>query len=128
MFVTPMPAGSYNHPAPRVRLPQNWESTPARAHAREPLVGAVELLGAGQGLGALPDAVEGADAGAADDLVAESLAATVLGELHLEAEQARDDLVEQTAALPVAIEAPAKVGVGRVELIADRIHHVLCVA
>ena len=59
---------------------------------------------------------------------AEGLAAAVLGHLHVEAEQLRDDRVERAAALAVALQAPAQLGVAGVELLADGVHDVLGVA
>src|SRR5262245_59839547 len=107
------------------RLPEQRGQEPvlaSRAHPLHPLGGAVELLGAGQVLRLAPGTVERPDPVRGDDLVREGLAAPVLGELHLEAEELRDDRVEQATPLAVAIQRGAELGEAGVELIADGVH------
>ena len=54
------------------------------AHAFDPVGGAVQLVGPGQGVGLAPGAIERSDAVGANHLVTESLAAAILGEAGLQ--------------------------------------------
>src|SRR6476646_271940 len=86
-------------------------------HPFDPLRRAVQLLRTRQRLRPTPGPVERPDPVGSHHLVGEGLAAPVLGELHLQAEDLGHDRVEQAPPVAIAVESAPQAGVAGVELL-----------